>query len=201
MQSGTDRHEFRAFARNFGIVEERLRARLTSPRLRESDELYIVGAGITDHNVKVRDNQIDIKVLRDRAHDMERWMPALKTALPVADAQARRQLIAALGAAPELGAAPPDMRDAVEQWVRSQPGLVPARVFKRRLTGIIDDCLCEMTEVSINGAWCMTACVESVDWRTALALVCELGLDAWPNENYVQAIRRVTGLVPMPVSR
>lgn len=199
MQSVADRHEYRVFARNFGIVEQRMRARLAAPRLRESDEIYIVGAGITDHNVKVRDNQIDIKVLRDRAHGMERWMPALKTPLPVIDAEARRQLIAALGAAPEpVGPSRDSARDAIEQWARSQPGLVPARVFKRRLTGSINDCLCEMTEVSINGAWCMTACVEAVEWRAALTLVCELGLDAWPNENYVQAIRRVTGLVPMP---
>lgn len=198
MNAVADRHEYRVFARNFGIVEERMRARLTGPRLRESSELYIVGAGITTHNVKVRDRQLDIKLLLESAHGMERWTPALKTPLPVVDPQARQMVTTALGAVPPpAGPAHRDECEAIEQWARGQPGLVPATVFKRRLTGQVGDCLCELSEVSINGAWCMTACVEAVEWRAALTLVCELGLDAWPNESYLQAIRRVTGLVPV----
>lgn len=197
MTTTTDRYEYRAFARNFGIVEQRLRARILEPRLQESRESYIVSATVAAHNVKIRGGLLDIKSLVGSPHGLERWTPALKTPLPVADADAERKIIAALDTAPPPGGLGQyDERSFIEQWVRRQPGLVAAAVFKRRLTGRVGGCLCEMTEVAINGAWCMTACVESVEWREVLAVAAELGVAAYANENYVQAIRRVTGLVP-----
>jgi hypothetical protein len=61
------RYEYRAFAASFGIVEQRLRAAGGAPQIRESAEVYFVGRDDDTHNVKIRNGELDIKVLVHRA--------------------------------------------------------------------------------------------------------------------------------------
>ena len=61
MSTIVPRWEWRVFGRNFGPAEVAFAA-LTPERVQESDELYLVSPG--DENVKVRDDLMDIKVLR-----------------------------------------------------------------------------------------------------------------------------------------
>src|SRR5215510_3798204 len=94
------RWEWRTFGTHFGIAKTRF-AKLTPGAVQESDELYFLGG--TGANAKVRDELMDIKVLREvDADGLERWEPVLKQAfaLPAADAA---KAFALLGLpAPEL---------------------------------------------------------------------------------------------------
>ena len=78
------RWEWRAFGPRFPAPQ-----RTPSPSCRpggsqESDELYLLAAA--GDNVKVRDDLMDIKVLREvDADGLERWEPVMKAAFPLRD--------------------------------------------------------------------------------------------------------------------
>jgi hypothetical protein len=72
------RFEFRCWARNFGMVDTRLRRLSDCHGVRESDEIYIVAAGNDDTNIKIRDGTLDVKVLIETRGDFERWRPRTK---------------------------------------------------------------------------------------------------------------------------
>jgi exopolyphosphatase / guanosine-5'-triphosphate,3'-diphosphate pyrophosphatase len=69
--------------------------------VRESDELYFLGG--SGANVKVRDDLMDIKILREvSAEGLERWEPVMKQPFPLPAAEATK-VFASLGlAAPRL---------------------------------------------------------------------------------------------------
>ena len=77
------RYEYRAFAPNFGIVEQRLRATGCAPSIRESTEIYVVSRMDEVHNVKIRDGQLEIKVLVSESHGLEQWDPKFKLDFPL----------------------------------------------------------------------------------------------------------------------
>ena len=54
--------EFRTWAKNFGKVEEKLYALSKCEMIRESKEIYIISAGNSENNTKIRDKLMDIKV-------------------------------------------------------------------------------------------------------------------------------------------
>src|SRR5215471_13657300 len=82
------RWEWRSFGRRFGNAEARLAA-LPPGEVQESDEIYLLtGSG---DNVKVRDDLMDVKVLRAvNADGLERWTPVLKAPFPMAPADAAK---------------------------------------------------------------------------------------------------------------
>ena len=78
------RWEWRTFGDAFGQAEAAFAA-LTPTGVQESDERYLLGEG--GENVKVRDDLMDIKVLREVDVDgLERWEPILKASFPMSAA-------------------------------------------------------------------------------------------------------------------
>ena len=194
-----DRYEFRAFTRHLGRVEDRLRDAGTLKDIRESREIYIVSAANDDINVKLRAGLLDIKSRIGVQAGLEQWAPILKLELPLAASTLREQVLDRLGAtALTLDRDHYGLDDLVEQVARPSPVLVPAQVHKCRWQFTLGDCMAEFAEVSINGAWMVTACVESVDPEAVSRAVSTLGLDAYDNESYLAAIKRVVGLIPLP---
>jgi hypothetical protein len=192
-----DRYEFRAFAKNFGAVESRLRSIASPDRIIESDEIYLVSTLTDTNNLKIRNGLLDIKALVEQNNRLEKWSPVLKTPLPISSRDTELQVLRALAiTSGETGINHLDATTLIEQWARPHPHLRVAAVFKRRTIFTVSHCICELAEVSINGAWTMTACVESVDPELTLAACEELGLSCYRNENYLAAIKRVLGLNP-----
>ena len=62
MKEISPRFEFRAFAQNFGITEEKIKKHSDVKRFRESSEIYILSASNNENNTKIRYNTMDIKV-------------------------------------------------------------------------------------------------------------------------------------------
>jgi exopolyphosphatase/guanosine-5'-triphosphate,3'-diphosphate pyrophosphatase len=72
------RWEWRTFGDGFGAVDRRFDA-LEPEAVRETDEVYVLSR-LSDSSVKLRDDVIDVKVLREVSVDgLERWEPVLKT--------------------------------------------------------------------------------------------------------------------------
>src|SRR5258705_5322208 len=94
------RWEWRTFGRRFGIAESRFVA-LTPTGVQETDELYLLGG--SDENVKIRDELMDIKILREvGAQGLERWEPVMKSGFPLTRADAATVFASLNVAIPEL---------------------------------------------------------------------------------------------------
>ena len=77
------RWEWRTFGERFDVAEDELGA-LAPDRIEQSDELYLLSLDGTD-TVKVRGGLLDIKHLEEVSDEgLERWMPVMKAAFPLA---------------------------------------------------------------------------------------------------------------------
>ncbi|MCC5865029.1 MAG: hypothetical protein JJU31_07940 [Wenzhouxiangella sp.] len=186
-----NRFEYRAFAASFGLIESRLRQWGGEPMIRESAEVYLVAAGRHDQNIKVRNDQLDIKQLVAEKSGFQQWAPRGKWSFPL-DQEAYQALSAALGT--ELSESGIKSTDSLIEHFRGHRQVVIVDLFKRRFGFEIGNCQAELAEVTINGAALKTACVESTDLAAARELSEQLGLAAYPNTSYIDALMRVTGL-------
>ena len=75
------RWEWRSFGNRFGVAEERI-AKFAPSAPKETDEIYFLSGG--GENVKVRDDLMDVKVLREVNEDgLEQWAPVMKAGFPL----------------------------------------------------------------------------------------------------------------------
>jgi exopolyphosphatase / guanosine-5'-triphosphate,3'-diphosphate pyrophosphatase len=176
------RWEWRVFGEDVAAAEPAFAA-LDPGAVVESDELYLLAA--TRANVKVRNDLLDIKVLREvDADGLERWEPVLKEDFPLPAAQVSR-LFDALGVVP-----PPLTRDAytldqlLAELVEPDGGVRPVRVHKRRVRYTIGGCMAELSDVEAEGRSTRTVAVESEDASAVIAAVRSLGLDGELNTSY-----------------
>ena len=193
------RYEFRTWARNFGRVEEKMRALSSCQQIRESDEIYIVSAGNDENNTKIRDRLMDIKVLVGVEQGLEQWSPRMKGEFPMTAAVLVGEVFPAFAVdTPAPGRETYSLERFLEEIVRPHPRLVAVRVFKRRFAFSVNGCITEHAEVEINGAGIETVAVESTDVPAVLEAKRMLGLEDYENVNYLRAIKRVIGLERLP---
>ena len=186
------RWEWRTFARHLGEAGDRLAA-LTPELVHESGELYLISRQGEDA-VKVRDGLMDIKHL-ERTDDqgIERWMPTMKAAFPLAAAEVR-SVWAALGVdAPPLGRGAYALDQLVDELVAPSSDLLAAAVHKHRRSYTLGGCAVELTEVRTGRTQTRTIAVESEDPARVARTVTALGLSLRPNTSYPRALRALAG--------
>jgi hypothetical protein len=199
MDETVARYEFRAFAHDFGIVEEAIRRRARVARYRESLEVYIMSAGNDENNTKVRGGLMDIKVLVNRDRGLEQWNPRMKREFPLPRHVIRDEVFPAFGVE-----VPDPKRDTysferyLDEIIGPHPDLAAVSVYKQRSGFDIDGCTAELANVYINGALMKTACLESTDPDLVLETRTRLHLDDHENVNYLLAIKRVIGMAQLP---
>lgn len=192
------RFEFRTWARNFGLVERKLRAVSPCEQIRESQEIYIVSAGNNDNNTKIRDRLMDIKVFVQERQGLEQWNPRMKGEFPIAAQILRDEVFPAFGVdMPALRRDAYTLEQYLDEVIRPHPQLVAVRVFKRRFAFTVNGCITEIAEIEINGAGLQTVAVESVDVPAILEAKEMLALQDYENVNYLRAIKRVIGMEPL----
>lgn len=193
------RFEFRAFAQNFGIVEEKMRRLAPCETLRESSEIYIMSACNNENNTKIRDNLMDIKVFVKEEQGLEQWNPRMKGSFPMSAAIIREQVFPAFGVAmPRFDRETYSLQQFQEELISVNSDLVAVHVFKRRFAFSINGCITEIGEVFVNGALIKTVNVESVDIAAILETKKMLSLEEYENVNYLMAIKRIIAMEPLP---
>jgi len=193
------RFEFRAFAPGFGIVLEKMRRLARCEKIRESSEHYIVSAQNNENNTKIRDDKMDIKVFVREERGLQQWNPRMKGSFPMKSQMILGEVFPAFGvAAPELKRTEYSLHQYLEEVIRPHPELRVAHVFKRRFAFTVNGCITEHAEIRINGAAIETVAVESTDVPAILEAKKLLGLDEYTNVNYLVAIKRVLGMLPLP---
>ncbi len=198
MNESDARFEFRCWARNFGLVDTRLRRISACHGIRESEEIYIATAAKDDTNIKIRDGFLDIKELIETRGDLERWRPRVQYKLPVTKEMLEGDVLPGLGIAlSPLRCSTYALDQLLEEVVLPAPKMAVASVFKRRFTFTVNGCMTELDEVWINGASLHSVTIESMDPSAVLEARNRLRLDNLENVSYPQAIKRVMGMVPL----
>ncbi len=193
------RFEFRTWAKNFGMVETKMRRIAPCEGIRESGEIYIVSAGNNENNTKIRDKLMDIKVFVTEKEGLQQWNPRMKGEFPMKASMLVDDVFPAFGVEmPALKRDEYTLDQYLDEVIAPHPDLSPVSVFKRRFAFTINDVITELAEVEINGAALQTVAVESVDIPAILKAKDMLGLNDYENINYLLACKRVIGMEPLP---
>jgi len=198
------RFEFRSFGQNFEAAAKRM-ARLSMPVPekvweRYSDEIYILSRTNDINNTKVRDGKMDIKTYVQTVDGLEQWNPLMKGEFPIQASVLKNEVFPAFQVRmPELNKDVYTFEEFMD-IIASHPDLAAVSVHKQRFGYMVNNTICEYGEVLINGARVMTINSESTEVDDIKKTVKDIGLEGVENINYLQAIKRVIGMINKPLA-
>lgn len=198
------RFEFRSFGQDFEEAHYRM-ARLSVPVpekvwMRYSEEIYILSRTNDINNTKIRDGKMDIKTYVQTVDGLEQWNPLMKGEFPIKASVLKSEVFPAFQVnIPELAKAEYTYDEFME-LVKQHPDLAAVRVNKERYGYMVNNTICEYGLVWINGAQVVTINSESTEVEDIKKTVKEIGLEGVENINYLQAIKRVIGMIDKPLA-
>ena len=198
------RFEFRTFGQCFCDEHKRM-ARLSIPVPekvweRSSDEIYILSRTNDINNTKIRDGKMDSKTYVQTIDGLEQWNPLMKGEFPIAKEVLEKEVFPAFMV--EMPALTKDTYtyDEFIDMVEAHPDLAAVRVHKQRFGYMVNDTICEVGNVLINGAKVVTINSESTEVEDIKKTMKDVGLEGVENINYLQAIKRVIGMINKPLA-
>ncbi len=193
------RFEFRTFGQDFADAEYRM-SRLSNPVPekvweRTSDEIYIMSRTNDNNNTKIRDGKMDIKTFITEKQGLEQWNPLMKAEFPIPAATLVDDVFPAFQVdMPELTKGSYTLEEFL-QMISDHPDLQAVKVNKQRYGYMVNDTICEVGNVLINGALVVTINSESTELDDILKTMEDVGLTGVENINYLQCIKRVIGWI------
>ncbi len=198
------RFEFRSFGQNFDAIHHRM-ARLSMPVPekvweRWSDEIYIMSRTNDLNNTKIRDGKMDIKTWVQNVDGFEQWNPLMKGTFPLPLAVLRDEVIPAFQvSAPSLPSGDISYDDFIAM-INDHRDLQAVKVRKHRFGYMVHDTICEYAVVLINGARVVSVSTESTEIEDLKRTMDSTGMAGIENINYLQAIKRVVGMIDKPLA-
>ena len=198
------RFEFRSFGQNFDEAAKRM-ARLSVPVPekvweRSSDEIYILSRTNDINNAKIRDGKMDIKTYVQTVDNLEHWNPLMKGEFPISAEVLKNEVFPAfMVEMPELTKETYTYEEFLEMIV-NHPDLAAVKVHKQRFGYMVNDTICEVGNVLINGAKIVTINSESTELEDIKKTIQDVKLEGVENINYLQAIKRVIGMINKPLA-
>lgn len=193
------RFEFRTFGRDFTDAAF-LMSRLSAPVPekvweRTSIETYIISRTNDVNNTKIRDGKMDIKTFVQEVDGLEQWNPLMKGEFPMKSEILEKEVFPAFMVdMPSLDKESYTLEEFMEM-VKANPNLQAIIVEKERFGYMVNDTICEYANVWINGAMVVTVNSESTELDDIKKTIKDLGLDGVENINYLQAAKRITGMI------
>jgi len=198
------RFEFRTFGRDFDEAAY-LMSRLSAPVPkkvweRTSEEIYIVSKTNDINNTKIRDGKMDVKTFVQEVDGLEQWNPLMKAEFPISADVLKNEVYPAFKV--EVPAFDKDTYTFEEfmEMVKSNPDLQAVKVEKQRFGYMVNNTICEVANVFINGASIVTVNSESTELDDIKKTIIDLELEGVENINYLQAIKRVIGWIDKPLA-
>ena len=198
------RFEFRTFGQNFDNANKRM-ARLSMPVPekvweRHSDEIYILSRTNDVNNTKIRDGKMDIKTYVQTVDGLEQWNPLMKGEFPIAAKVLTEEVFPAF-----MVTMPSLDKDVITydefiSMIEAHPDLQAVKVHKERYGYMVNNTICETGSVLINGARVETINSESTEVEDIKKTINDVGLAGVENINYLQAIKRVIGMINNPLA-
>jgi exopolyphosphatase / guanosine-5'-triphosphate,3'-diphosphate pyrophosphatase len=182
------RWEWRTFGSGFGKAEESLLQHKSGPE-KESDEIYLLSK--MGENVKVRDDLMDVKVLREvNADGLEQWVPVMKGSFPLPAAEVGKVLdalhVRATAQRPTYALA-----DFVSEFAGPGGAVRAVKVHKLRRRAMVGGCMAELSDVVADGRATRTIAVEGEDQAAVITAVRDLGLGGWFNTSYPKGLAAI----------
>ena len=198
------RFEFRSFGKDFSLQAKKMK-QLSGPvpknvRARKSKEIYIVSITNDIANTKIRDDKIDTKRQIQTKDSLEQWEPVTKTEFPVLKEYLLDQFF------PSLSAVSPILYNnfySVSAFIKiidDHKDLCAIHVSKERFGYMVNKTICEVANVTINNTRLVTISSESIDTGAVKKTLIDTGLESVENINYLQAIKRITGIINKPLA-
>ena len=193
------RFEFRTFGRDFEEAAYRM-ARLSVPVPekvweRSSEETYIISKTNDINNTKIRDGKMDIKTFVSEVDGLEQWNPLMKGEFPMKAEMLEKEVFPAFQVKmPKLDKDEYTL-DEFLAIVKSNPDLQAVTIEKERYGFMVNDTICEYANVWINGAMVTTINSESTEVEDIKKTIKDLGLEGVENINYLQAAKRIVGMI------
>lgn len=193
------RFEYRTFGRDFADAAF-LMSRLSVPVPekvweRTSEEIYIISRTNDVNNTKIRDGKMDIKTFVQKVDGLEQWNPLMKGEFPMKAEMLEKEVFPAF----KVKMAKLDKKEyTLEEFltiVKNHPDLQAVTVEKERFGYMVNDTICEYGNVWINGAMVVTVNSESTEVEDIKKTIKDLELEGVENINYLQAIKRVVGMI------
>ena len=198
------RFEFRTFGQNFDEASK-LMARLSIPVpkkvwKRASDEIYILSKTNDINNTKIRDGKMDIKTYVQTVNGLEQWNPLMKGEFPIAKEVLLNDVFPAFQVEmPKLEQETYTLEEFLSM-IDAHSDLQGVRVHKERYGYMVNDTICEVGNVLINGAKVVTINSESTEVEDILKTMEDCTLTGVENINYLQAIKRIIGWINKPLA-
>jgi len=198
------RFEFRSFGQDFDEAHYRM-SRLSMPVPekvweRYSEETYILSRTNDINNTKIRDGKMDIKTYVQTVDGLEQWNPLMKGEFPIQASVLKNEVF------PAFQVQMPDLKkdiysyDEFMEIINTHPDLAAVKVHKQRFGYMVNNTICEFGEVLINGALVLTINSESTEVEDIKKTIKDVGLEGVENINYLQAIKRVIGMIDKPLA-
>lgn len=193
------RFEFRTFGRDFEDAAF-LMSRMSVPVPekvweRTSKEIYIISRTNDVNNTKIRDGKMDIKTFIQEVDGLEQWNPLMKGEFPMKAEKLENEVFPAFKVEmPELEKDELTLEEFLS-IVKTHPDLQAVSIEKERFGFMVNDTICEYANVWINGAMTVTVNSESTEIEDIKKTIKELGLEGVENINYLQAAKRVVGMI------
>ena len=198
------RFEFRTFGQNFDASAKRM-ARLSVPIPekvweRESNEIYILSKTNDINNTKIRDGKMDIKTYIQTVDGLEQWNPLMKGEFPISKEVLENDVFPAFQVEmPKLLKDAYTMGEFLEM-IDDNPKLQAVKVRKQRFGYMVNNTLCEVGNVLINGAKVVTINSESTELDDIKKTIVDCKLEGCENINYLQVIKRIIGWINKPLA-
>jgi hypothetical protein len=167
---------------------------------RYSDEIYILSRTNDINNTKIRDGKMDIKTYVQTVDGLEQWNPLMKGEFPIKASILESEVFPAFQVTMPKLTKDEYTYDEFLEMVYSHPDLAAVKVHKQRFGYMVNNTICEYGEVLINGARVYTINSESTEVEDIKKTVREIGLEGVENINYLQAIKRVIGMINKPLA-
>ena len=198
------RFEFRTFGQDFEEESYKM-SRLSVPVPekvweRESDEIYILSRTNDINNTKVRDGKMDIKTYVQTVDGLEQWNPLMKGEFPISAKVLKDEVYPAFQVeVPNFDKDEYTFEEFIDM-VKANPDLQAVKVHKHRFGYMVNNTICEVADVLINGAHVVTINSESTEIDDIKKTLSDLGLEEVENINYLQAIKRIIGMIDKPLA-
>ena len=194
MESVLPRYEFRVWGDQLNDVFTAIAANSRLIESRARVETYLVSRRDTGTNPKIRDAELDVKVLLGVVEGCEQWEPTVRMTLPLSAGQVREVLAGWLDLDDVmLERDEYTRRQLVDEVVAPRKDVVAIELAKIRHAYEVNGCIAEVADVTIAGSTLQTAAVVSAGLGLLLAARSLVGLEGMDNVNYPREIRRVLG--------
>ncbi len=150
---------------------------------------------------KIRDGKIDIKTYVQTVEGLEHWNPLMKAEFPISREVLQQEVFPAFQVALPALEQESYSYDEFISLILAHKDLQAVKVHKQRFAYTVNNTICETGNILINGAKVVTINSESTEIKDIKKTLNDIGLTEIENINYLQAIKRVIGMIDKKFSQ